>query len=387
MIQHPESMRFCGFQNITINLPQAAYRVGKGNIEKIYDEINKAMDLAIKAHLQKKAFITSIMKDPGMPMWEVGKTAKDGRPYIDLDKATYIIGIIGLNECIQHLTGKELHEDEEVYKLGLKIISHMFLKAKKEGERLYRTGDLVRYLPDGNVEYLGRIDQQVKVRGFRIELGEVEAVLSKHEHIADQIVLAREDKPGDKRLVAYIVLDNSADLDTSEIKNFVRKELPEYMTPSAVVVLEKLPLTPNGKINRKALPAPEFSREELSAEFIAPRNPVEEKLTAIVGELLNIEKVGVLDNFFELGGHSLLATQFMSRIRESFEVELALMTLFEKPTIEQLAVAVQEAQAKGTAPVKPQIKRIDRSARRVRRSDLNKRSGPEPGNGNPAGKN
>lgn len=136
MIQHPESMRFCGFQNITINLPQAAYRVGKGNIEKIYDEINKAMDLAIKAHLQKKAFITSIMKDPGMPMWEVGKTAKDGRPYIDLDKATYIIGIIGLNECIQHLTGKELHEDEEVYKLGLKIISHMFLKAKKEGERL-----------------------------------------------------------------------------------------------------------------------------------------------------------------------------------------------------------------------------------------------------------
>jgi len=183
--------------------------------------------------------------------------------------------------------------------------------------------------------------------------------------------------------VAYVVPENSAELDTAEIKTFVRNELPDYMTPSAVVVLDKLPLTPNGKIDRKALPAPEFSREELSAEFVAPRNPIEQKLTAIVGELLNVEKVGVLDNFFELGGHSLLATQFMSRIRESFEVELALMTLFEKPTIDQLAIAVQEAQAKGTAPAKPQIKRVDRGARRVRRSELNKRSGPEPDNGKP----
>ena len=255
--------------------------------------------------------------------------------------------------------------------------------SETEGDRLYRTGDLVRWLADGNVEYLGRIDQQVKVRGFRIELGEIEAVLSKHENISDQIVLAREDKPGDKRLVAYVVPENSAELDTAEIKTFVRNELPDYMTPSAVVVLDKLPLTPNGKIDRKALPAPEFSREELSAEFVAPRNPIEQKLTAIVGELLNVEKVGVLDNFFELGGHSLLATQFMSRIRESFEVELALMTLFEKPTIDQLAIAVQEAQAKGTAPAKPQIKRVDRGARRVRRSELNKRSGPEPDNGKP----
>jgi ribonucleoside-triphosphate reductase len=136
VIQHPESMRFCGFQNVTINLPQAAYRAGRGKIEKLFPEIEKAMDLAMEAHLQKKRFIGSLMSQKGLPLWEIGKIAQDGRPYIDLEKATYIIGIIGLNECVQYLTGKELHEDEEVYRLGLKIISFMYLKAK-EYEKKY----------------------------------------------------------------------------------------------------------------------------------------------------------------------------------------------------------------------------------------------------------
>ncbi|MFH1459901.1 MAG: anaerobic ribonucleoside-triphosphate reductase [Candidatus Omnitrophota bacterium] len=135
MIEHPESMRFCGFQNITINLPQAAYRAGKNNIDLIYKEIEKAMDIAVKAHLEKKDFITRIMNEPGMPMWEVGKPAKDGRPYIDLEKATYIIGLIGLNECVQFLTGQELHESEEIFKLGLKIVSYMNYKIKEYGEK------------------------------------------------------------------------------------------------------------------------------------------------------------------------------------------------------------------------------------------------------------
>ncbi|MCK4261798.1 anaerobic ribonucleoside-triphosphate reductase [bacterium] len=135
MIEHPESMRFCGFQNVTINLPQAAYRAGKGNVDKIYEEIARAMDIAMKAHLEKKKFIAQMMSAPNMPMWEVGKLAKDGRPYIDLDKSTYIIGIIGLNECVQHLTGKELHEDDEAYKLGVRIISFMNLKAKEYEEK------------------------------------------------------------------------------------------------------------------------------------------------------------------------------------------------------------------------------------------------------------
>jgi ribonucleoside-triphosphate reductase len=131
MIEHPESMRFCGFQNVTINLPQAAYRAGKGNIDMLYKEIERCMNLAVKAHLQKKEFIQQLMAKPHLPLWAIGKIALDGKPYVDLNKATYIIGIVGLNECVQHLTGKQLHEDEQVYKLGLKIISFMFIKAKE----------------------------------------------------------------------------------------------------------------------------------------------------------------------------------------------------------------------------------------------------------------
>ena len=136
MIEHPESMRFCGFQNVTINLPQAAYRAGKGNIEGLYKEIERCMELAIKAHTQKKAFINRLMSKPHLPMWEVGKFALDGKPYIDLEKATYIIGLVGLNECVQHISGKQLHEDEAIFKLGLKVVSFMNLKAKEAEKRL-----------------------------------------------------------------------------------------------------------------------------------------------------------------------------------------------------------------------------------------------------------
>ncbi|NQT89876.1 MAG: anaerobic ribonucleoside-triphosphate reductase, partial [Candidatus Omnitrophica bacterium] len=136
MIEHPESMRFCGFQNITVNLPQAAYRAGRGNLDGLYKEIERCMQLAIKAHLQKKEFISKLMSEPGLPMWEAGKLALDGRPYINLEKATYIIGIVGLNECVQHLTGKQLHEGEDVFKMGLKIISFMYFKAKEAEKEL-----------------------------------------------------------------------------------------------------------------------------------------------------------------------------------------------------------------------------------------------------------
>lgn len=135
MIQHPESMRFCGFQNVTINLPQAAYNAGKGNMDKLYDEISKAIDIAVKAHLQKKVFIKKLMGAPHLPLWEIGKKAADGRPYVDLEKATYIVGIIGLNECLEHMTGHELHDNDEMLKLGLKIISHMYMKVKAEGKK------------------------------------------------------------------------------------------------------------------------------------------------------------------------------------------------------------------------------------------------------------
>ncbi len=225
------------------------------------------------------------------------------------------------------------------------------------GARMYRSGDLVRYLPDGNIDFLGRIDHQVKVRGFRIELGEIEAVLTNHEKIRDAAVLVRQDAPGEQRLVAYYVTEDGQPLVTNALKNFLKQELPDYMIPSVFVHLEAMPLTPNGKVDRKALPAPEQSRRDLESEYVAPRNETEQKLTEIVAQLLNLEKVGVYDNFFDLGGHSLLATKFMSRIRESFNAELPLRTLFEKPTVAELAEAIEQNKAQ---PAAEKIERVER---------------------------
>jgi amino acid adenylation domain-containing protein len=200
--------------------------------------------------------------------------------------------------------------------------------------RLYKSGDLARYLSDGNLEYLGRIDNQVKIRGFRIELGEIEAVLSKSPEIERSTVLVRNDLPGDRHLVAYVVLRNAATFNRHEIRQFLRPKLPDYMVPSAFVVLAQLPLTPNGKIDRRALPAPDRHRNE-NTIFVTPRNELEHQLAQIWSDLLKIESIGIEDNFFELGGHSLLATQVISRIQTVYSVSIPLRYIFEHPTIEQ----------------------------------------------------
>ncbi|CAD5921078.1 non-ribosomal peptide synthase/polyketide synthase [Planktothrix agardhii] len=215
-------------------------------------------------------------------------------------------------------------------------------KDGNEPSKLYKTGDLARYLPDGNIEYLGRIDNQVKIRGFRIELGEIEALLNQNEDVQSACVIAREDNPGDKRLVAYLVPQPEIILTIDEIRQFLKAKLPDYMVPNAFVILEALPLTPNGKIDRRALPVPDLQSQ---GEYIAPRNPIEEKLAQIWGEVLKLERVSIEDNFFELGGHSLLATQAISRLQETFEIVLPLRYLFESPTIAQLsAVILKELQ-------------------------------------------
>ncbi len=208
-------------------------------------------------------------------------------------------------------------------------------KSKKaQAERLYRTGDLVRWLPDGNIEFVGRIDHQVKVRGFRIELGEIEAVLSTHPQIQQAVVIATEDIPGSKRLVAYIVSKDES-LSTHHLREFLKQKLPEYMVPSAFVILDTLPLTPSGKIDRKALPATDgkISREH---EYVPPRTPGEEIIANIFASVLSVQNIGIHDNFFELGGHSLLATQLISRLRVAFEVEIELRAVFSSPTVAQL---------------------------------------------------
>ncbi|NOZ55919.1 MAG: amino acid adenylation domain-containing protein, partial [Calditrichaeota bacterium] len=233
--------------------------------------------------------------------------------------------------------------------------------SSRQGDRLYRTGDLVRWLPDGNLEFLGRIDTQVKLRGFRIELGEIEAVLAGHPAVADVAVIVREDIKGQPYLAAYYVPEAGQEPPASEFRSYLRQKLPEYMVPAVYVRLEALPLTPNGKVDRKRLPKPELSRGGLSSEYVPPRTEVERELCAIVAELLGIDQVGVHDNFFELGGHSLLATKFMSRIRERLGVELPLRDLFEKPTVAELAVAIEQQQ-QGEEGSEDRIERVEREA-------------------------
>ncbi len=210
-------------------------------------------------------------------------------------------------------------------------------------DRLYKTGDLARYLPNGDIEYLGRIDNQVKIRGFRIELGEIETVLSQHGDVQACCVIAREDTPGEKRLAAYVVPYPQVTPTINQLRHSLKAKLPEYMVPNTFVVLESLPLTPNGKLDRRALPKPELDSEQKD-KYVAPRTPIEEMLAQIWTQLLKLEQVSIHDNFFEVGGHSLLATQLLSRIRNIFKVELPLRELFAKATVAELAQSIGQLQ-------------------------------------------
>jgi surfactin family lipopeptide synthetase A len=216
------------------------------------------------------------------------------------------------------------------------------------GDRLYRTGDLVRFLSAGNLEYRGRTDHQVKIRGFRIEPGEIESLLEQHEAVKDAVVLAREDDPGLKRLVAYIVARGESSPKVDSLRGFLKQHLPEYMVPSVFLFLQKLPLNSSGKIDYRALPKPDQSRADFEGELVGPRTPTEEVLMSIWAEILRLERIGVHENFFDLGGHSLLATQVISRIDDAFHIDMPLRRLFEQQTIAELSVAVEELAQKGT---------------------------------------
>jgi amino acid adenylation domain-containing protein/FkbH-like protein len=207
------------------------------------------------------------------------------------------------------------------------------------GETLYKTGDLARLLPDGNIEFLGRADDQVKIRGFRIELGEIEAALRRNAKLREAVIVAREDQPRNKRLVAYFIPQPDQSVTSDDLREFLKEKLPDYMVPSLFLQIEALPLTPSGKVDRKQLPAPE-SLEQGKQNVAAPGNEIEEKLVAIWREVLALKNIGTRDNFFELGGHSLLAVQVVSRVRQSFAVEVPVADLFAAPTIAQLAAGI-----------------------------------------------
>ncbi len=245
------------------------------------------------------------------------------------------IGGAGLARC--YLNRPELTAE--------KFIPNPF--SQEPGARLYKTGDLARYLPDGNIEFLGRIDSQVKIRGFRIELGEVETALGQLPGVREAVVLAREDRPGDKRLVGYVV-PNQEVLTTDQLRHFLKEKLPAYMVPYAFVMLEALPLTPNGKVDRRVLPAPDEVRQP-EETFVASRDELELQLTEIWEKVLGIEPIGVRDNFFELGGHSLLAVRLFAQIEQTFGKNFPLSSLFQAPTIEQLA-SILRRQEESSAP-------------------------------------
>ncbi|HEY7124285.1 MAG TPA: amino acid adenylation domain-containing protein [Ktedonobacterales bacterium] len=220
-----------------------------------------------------------------------------------------------------------------------RFVPHPF--SHSSGARLYRTGDLVRFRRDGSFEYLGRLDQQVKLRGFRIELGEIESVLTTHPAVSQALVTVRTDTPEEKRLVAYLVsAEVSASPTPAELRQHTQEQLPDYMVPAAFIVLEALPLTPHGKLNHQALPPPDWAAQS-DQPYVPPRTATEAQLASLWGQVLHRDPVGIHDNFFDLGGHSLLATQLMARIFDTFHCALPLRTLFEAPTIARFALRLE----------------------------------------------
>jgi amino acid adenylation domain-containing protein len=229
------------------------------------------------------------------------------------------------------------------------------------GDRLYRTGDVCRYLTNGKIEFIGRADDQVKVRGYRVELGEIRAVLDEHQWVKQSVVVAHEDERGVKRLIGYVVGEKEAT--AAELKRYVRERLPEYMVPEAILILDELPITANGKIDRKRLPSAKDADRQLDHEYAGRRTPVEEILVGIFEEVLKVDRVGIHDNFFEIGGHSLLATQIISRVRNTFGVEIGVGSIFEKATVEGLARGVEEAMRAGRQGEALPLARVPREGR------------------------
>jgi amino acid adenylation domain-containing protein len=284
----------------------------------------------------------------------IGKPADNTQIYVlDKDLETVPIGEVGE----LHIGGNQLARG---YLNQPELTTEKFIENPFGPGRLYASGDLARYRTDGVIEFVGRVDHQVKLRGFRIELGEVEGVLSLYKTIREAVVLVREDKPGQKYMVAYMTAKEGQELDVDSVRTFLKNHLPDYMIPNAWSVLESFPLTPNGKIDRAALPAPVSKRDGLSAAYVAPQTADEHRLAEIWKELLNLKEIGVHDNFFELGGHSLLATQMIARIQPVFGVKLKLQKVFAQATIAELMVAIEKIKHEGESVEELPLRRFKR---------------------------
>jgi amino acid adenylation domain-containing protein len=315
---------FCGGEALTAEVVAAFRQKLNAKLINLYGPTEASID----------ATSQTIDDLPTEQLVSLGKPLANMRVYLlDSDGNPVPLGVQG--EI--HIGGVGLARG---YLLRPELTAEKFVPdpfSSEPGQRLYRTGDLAGQASDGTLQFQGRTDHQVKLRGFRIELGEIEAALRKHDAVRESVVLLREDTPGDQRLVAYVVASENA---ASEIRDYLKDKLPAHMVPSAIVAMESLPTLLNGKIDRKALPPPDASLRQTRSAYVAPRNPLEERLVEMFGEVLGVEHAGVDDNFFELGGHSLLATQLITRLREIFKVDISLRSFFEAPTISGLATII-----------------------------------------------
>jgi amino acid adenylation domain-containing protein/FkbH-like protein len=333
----PPNVRIVNLAGEPLITPLVNQIYGETNVQKVYDLYGPSETTTYSTFTLRKA------DEPAT----IGRPLANEQIYLlDKNRQPVPIGVPGEIYIGGDGVAREYLNRPEL--TAEKFVSNPLMvgqTSRSAAGRLYKTGDLARWRFDGNLEFLGRIDHQVKIRGFRIELGEIESVLRKHPGLRESVVVVREDRPGDKRLAAYVVRKPESQVNADELRRFAREALPEYMVPPAIVFLSALPLTPNGKVDRKALPVPELDRRpETKETFAEPASAVEEELAAIWREVLGIEKIGATDNFFELGGHSLLAIQVISRVREKLKVELPLFSLFDSPTIQQLARGLDSGQ-------------------------------------------
>ncbi|TCP57971.1 amino acid adenylation domain-containing protein [Tumebacillus sp. BK434] len=336
---------FCGGEALPLDLQTRFFQVLDAGLHNLYGPTECTIDATFWDCKQGFA----------------GRSVPIGRPVTNtqvyvLDAQLRPVPALALGEL--HIGGAGLARG---YHNRPDLTAEKFVTHPESGERLYKTGDLARFLPDGTLEYAGRLDHQVKIRGFRIELGEIEAVLKEHPDVRDAVVTAREEH-GDQRLIAYLI---AAAAPNADLRGFVKQKLPEYMVPAAFVLLDAFPLLPNGKVDLKSLPAPTLGQTTSATPYIAPATPTEEKLAALWSDVLGVERIGTADNFFERGGHSLMAMQIVTRVRRQFSVELPVARLFETPTIAQLAAVID---ASGTAPAKPKkpaMSKLSRAAHRI----------------------
>jgi acyl carrier protein len=269
----------------------------------------------------------------------IGKAAVNVKVYI-LDKhfQPVPVGIVGELYVSGYGLARGYFQRPELTKE--KFIPNPFDKSPYH--RLYKTGDLARYLPDGNIEFLGRIDDLVKIRGYQIDLCEVEAILSKYPRISQAVTTTHGENAKEKFLVAYFIPVINETVNASELRKYLAAQLPDYMIPSVFVQMDSFPLNPNGKVNRKVLPIPTNERPELNQIYIAPQTPIQEILAEIWAEVLGVKQVGIDDNFFQLGGHSLKAIQLIGKIRQTLELDITIRHLFTSPSVKELATALGE---------------------------------------------